>query len=106
MRCDVRILDEDLGNIECSVLAETLAAHWVVDEPSLRDKLRTQQECDAVLVRKKGLLGEKVFFRCHIMGKFKVSRDIEGLQTRVRKCQEDRQPPPNMPRQPTPDGRG
>jgi hypothetical protein len=89
MKCDVRILDEGLGNIQCSVLAETQAAHWVVDEPSFRDKLRTPRECDAVVVRKKSLLGEKVFFRCHVMGEFTVSRDIEGLQMRIRKCQED-----------------
>ena len=89
MRCDVRVLDEGLGNIECSVLAETQAAHWVVDNPSFRDKLRTPLDCDAVLLKKKGLLGEKVFFTCHIMGKFKLSHDIEGLQIRIRKCQED-----------------
>ena len=90
MRCDVRVLDEGLGNIECSVLAETQAAHWVVDDPSFRDRLRTALECDAVLVRKKGLLGEKVFFTCHIMGKSKVSHDTEGLQIRIRKRQEGR----------------
>ena len=85
MKCDVRILDEGLGNIECSVLGETQAAHWVVDDPSFRDKLRRPQECDAVLVRKKGLLGEEIFFRCHIVGQFRVSHDIEGLQIRIEK---------------------
>jgi len=85
MKCDMKITDSEFGNVTCSVLGETQGAAWVTEN---RDKLLEPKECDAVLIRKKRLFGENVFFRCHVMGKFRVNQHAEDLEVKIRQAHE------------------
>lgn len=85
MKCDLKIVHEELESITCSVLGETQGAAWVVQDP---DRLQNPKECDAALIRKKRLFGENVFFHCHVMGKFRVSRHAEDLEAKIRQARE------------------
>ena len=81
---DAKKLDIPEQGFNCSILGDTIGMDIFYDKSPQKDRLKECPECDASISTKKGLFRKKHIFECWIMGKFKVSNNVEDLEKKLK----------------------